>query len=544
MRPREVFVLYLGQTVVLALVGSLVGAVAGAMVARAVPGLLDNLLPVRVAIGWQPAAMARGIALGMGVAVLFGLRPLFDVLRVPPVRVLRRDADPLPVSRGIAAVLAGVLAAGVSLTAAVQSGSLLLGAQFAVGLMVATAVLTLGARLVVFLVGRTPRELGGVALRHGLAALARPGSGTLGAVVALGLGVLTVLGMYLVQGRLSAQLDAELPDEAPTVFLIDIQPDQWDGVRATLEEGGAEDIESVEVVIARLQSVNGIPVADLVPARGEGSGNRRWVLTREQRLTSMATLPEDNVIVDGALWSHPERAEVSIESDFAADMGVAVGDNVVFNVQGISIELLVSSIRTVEWERFSINFFLVVEPGVLDEAPRFRIASARLAEDAEMPVQDRLAAAYPNVTMLRIREMLEKVVAILAQVGLGVRLLGAFTVLAGIAILAGAVSAGAVRRGRQVALYKTLGMTRAQVMVVFAVEYAMVGLVAGAIGTVGGVALAWMVTRFGFEIAWAWTPASYAAAVGTAVALSVVAGLAASARALAVRPLAVLRHGE
>jgi putative ABC transport system permease protein len=181
---------------------------------------------------------------------------------------------------------------------------------------------------------------------------------------------------------------------------------------------------------------------------------------------------------------------------------------------------------------------------VLDEAPRFRIASARLAEDAEMPVQDRLAAAYPNVTMLRIREVLEKVVAILAQVGLGVRLLGAFTVLAGIAILAGAVSAGAVRRGRQVALYKTLGMTRAQVMVVFAVEYAMVGLVAGAIGTVGGVALAWMVTRFGFEIAWAWTPASYAAAVGTAVALSVVAGLAASARALAVRPLAVLRHGE
>jgi putative ABC transport system permease protein len=543
-RPREVFVLYLGQTVVLALVGSVVGAVAGALIARAVPGLLENLLPVQVAVGWQPAAMARGIALGMGVAVLFGLRPLIDVLRVPPVRVLRRDADPLPVSLGVAAVLACVLAVGVMTTAAVQSGSLLRGAQFAAGLIAATAVLTFGAWLVVFVVGRTPRELRWVALRHGLAALARPGSGTLGAVVALGLGVLTVLGMYLVQGRLSAQLDAELPDEAPTVFLIDIQPDQWEGVHAALTEGGAEDLQSVEVVIARLQSVNGVPVADLVPARGEESGDRRWVLTREQRLTSMATLPEDNIIVDGALWSHPDRAEVSIEFDFAADMGVEVGDTVIFNVQGIPIELLVSSIRTVEWERFSINFFLVVEPGVLEEAPRYRIASARLAEDAEMPVQDRLAAAYPNVTMLRIREVLEKVVGILAQVGLGVRLLGAFTVLAGIAILAGAISAGAVRRGRQVALYKTLGMTRAQVMVVFAVEYALVGLVAGAIGTVGGVALAWIVTRFGFEIAWAWTPLSYTAAVIATVALSVVAGLAASARALAVRPLAVLRHGE
>jgi putative ABC transport system permease protein len=543
-RPREVFVLYFVQTVALALVGSLAGAVAGAAVARAVPGLLENLLPVQVSVGWQPAAMVRGIVLGMGVAVLFGLRPLFDVLRVPPARVLRRDADPLPVSRGVATLLVGVLAAGVAMTAAVQSGSLLRGAQFALGLIAATVVLTLGAWLVVFLVGRTPREHGGVALRHGLAALARPGSGTLGAVVALGLGVLTVLGMYLVQSRLSAQLDADLPDEAPTVFLIDIQPDQWDGVRAALEEGGAEDLQSVEVVMARLQSINGVPVADLVPAEDGDAGDRRWVLTREQRLTSMATLPEDNVIIDGALWSHPDRAEVSIERDFAEDMGVAVGDVVIFNVQGIPIELLVSSIRTVEWERFSINFFLVVEPGVLDDAPRYRIASARLAEDAEFPIQDRLAAAYPNVTMLRIREVLEKLVAILAQVGLGVRLLGAFTVLAGIAILAGAVSAGAVRRGRQVALYKTLGMTRAQVMVVFAVEYALVGLVAGAIGTAGGVALAWMVTRLGFEIAWAWTPVPYALSVATAAALSVGAGLAASARALAVRPLAVLRHAE
>jgi len=146
------------------------------------------------------------------------------------------------------------------------------------------------------------------------------------------------------------------------------------------------------------------------------------------------------------------------------------------------------------------------------------------------------------VTVLRIREVLDKVVAVLRQLGFGVRLLGAFTVLAGIAILAGAVSASAVRRGRQVALYKTLGMTRGQVAAVFTVEYALVGMVAGVIGTFGGVVLAWMVTRFGFEIAWAWSPGVYLASVATTVVLSVVAGLAASVRALSVRPLAVLRQ--
>jgi len=543
-RPREVFALYLGQTALLAVVGSAVGALVGAVVARAVPGLIGDLLPVQVEVGWQPAAMARGVALGVGVAVLFALRPLYDVLRVPPVRVLRRDADPLPVSRAVATVLFAILVAGVTATATVQSGSIVRGLQFAVGLIVATAVLSAGAWLVVRAVGTTPREFSSVALRHGLAALARPGSGTLGAVVALGLGVLTVLGMYLVQGRMSAQLEADLPDDAPTVFLVDIQPDQWNGVRDVLVNAGAENLDSVEVVMARLQAINSVPITDLVPERGEETGDRRWVLTREQRLTSLETLPEDNVIVDGALWSDPNRAEVSIEQDFAADLGVGVGDTVTFDVQGVSLELLVSSLRTVEWALFSINFFLVVEPGVLDEAPRFRIAAARLEQAAEMPVQDLLAAAYPNVTVLRIRDVLDKIVAVLRQLGFGVRLLGAFTVLAGIAILAGAVSASAVRRGRQVALYKTLGMTRGQVAAVFAVEYALVGLVAGVIGTVGAVVLAWLVTRYGLEITWAWSPGVYALAVTSTILLSVIAGLAASTRALAVRPLAVLRHAD
>jgi len=542
-RPREALALYLVQAAMLALAGSTAGAVAGALVAQAAPGLLAGLLPVPIAVAWQPLAMARGVALGVAVALLFALRPLADVLRVPPARVLRHDAEPLPASRPASVGLALLLLTGIGAAAAVQAESPLRGALFTAGLAVAAAVLALGAWLVVRAVTRLPREHGPVALRHGLAALARPGAGTLGAVVALGLGVLTVLGMYLVQGRLSAQLDAELPAEAPTAFLIDIQPGQWEGVRSTLVAAGAAGIDSVEVVVARLRAINGVPVGELVAARRE-EGGRRWVLAREQRLTSLATLPEGNVVVAGALWSQPDRAELSVEKEYAADLGVGLGDTVTFDVQGVPLDLVVSSLRTVEWQRFSINFFLVVEPGVLDEAPRFRLASARLPREVEGRVQDRLAAAYPNVTVLRLREILEKVIAVLEQVGVGVRLLGAFTVLAGVAILAGAVSAGAVRRGREVALYKTLGMTRVQVAATFAVEYALVGLVAGTIGAAGGVAMALLITRLGFEIAWAWTPGSYLAAVAATVALAVVAGLAASLRALAVRPLAVLRQSE
>jgi hypothetical protein len=275
-RPREIFGLYLGQASVLALVGSGAGAVIGSLAAMAVPRLLEGLLPVTVTVGWQPAAIVRGIGLGLAVALLFSLRPLVDAVRVPPVRVLRQDADPLPLSRAASVGLATVLLVGIASTAVIQSGSLVRGALFAAGMVVAAAALTAGAWLVMRLVASTPRRRGPISLRHGLAALARPGAGTLGAVVALGLGVVTVLGMHLVQVQLSAELDADLPTGAPTAFLVDIQTDQWPAVRRALADAGASAVNSADVVVARLREISGRPIADLVADAGS-SEEQRWV---------------------------------------------------------------------------------------------------------------------------------------------------------------------------------------------------------------------------------------------------------------------------
>jgi putative ABC transport system permease protein len=255
----------------------------------------------------------------------------------------------------------------------------------------------------------------------------------------------------------------------------------------------------------------------------------------------MAQLPKDNKIVAGALWSDPAHAEVSLEEGYASDIGAHLGSTVSFNIQGVPIDLKVTSLRTVNWQTFGINFFLVVEPGVLESAPQQRLAVARLPNGGEQRVQDLLAASYPNVTFLRIREILEKVLKVLRRISLGIRFLGGFTVVAGIAILAGAVSAGSARRGREVALLKTLGMTRRGVAATFAVEYALVGLVAGTIGAVGGTVLAWGIVTRGFQMPWAFAPLTLAAALAGSVLLAVLAGLAASLRALERRPIEVLR---
>jgi putative ABC transport system permease protein len=544
LRPREIFPLYLGQTALLGLAGSLVGIAAGVLIQLVLPSLFSDLIPGELIRPWQPGALLRGLALGVGVALLFSLPPLSAVLRVPPARVLRRDAEPLPRHRWVAAATVLVLALGIWGMASLQSGSPLLGAQFTGGVTLVTAVLAGAAYLASWLVRRLPRDFSPLWarpwLRHGLAALARPGAAAGGAIVALGLGVLVVLAMSLVEGRLTSQLAAEFPANAPSAFLIDIQPDQWAGVERLLRRSGAAGVESVPVVMARLAAIDGVRAEDLAD-RAEENGGRRWALTREQRLTYAKTLPADNRVVAGALWRDPAHAEVSVEKEFADDIGVRLGSTLRFNVQGVPLDLAVTSLRTVDWGTFGINFFLVVEPGVLEQAPQQRLAVAHLPRGGEQRVQDLLAAEYPNVTLLRIREILEKILKVLRRISLGIRFLGGFTVVAGIAILAGAISAGSARRGREVALLKTLGMTRRGVAATFAVEYALVGLVAGAIGAVGGTVLAWGVVTRGFEIPWRFDPLSLTVALAASVALAVVAGLAASFRALEKRPVEVLR---
>jgi putative ABC transport system permease protein len=574
LRPREVLSLYLGQVALLAALGSLLGAAAGLLLQRVLPLALGDLVPSRLIHLWQPWALVRGVGLGIAVAVLFSLAPLLAARSVPPIRVLRRSAEPLPSSRWVRLGLGAVLTLGVAGLAIAQSHSLALGLQFTVGLAIALGLLTGSAWLLVRGVARLPRttvtqlvarlgRLGrglGPAFRHGLASLAHPAAGNVSAAVALGLGVLVVTALTLVERHLTNELGADLPTNAPSAFLIDIQTAQWPGVEALLTAQGAADVDSVPVVMARLAVLDGKPVADIGGRRDrraeeegdEPSNDRRWALTREQRLTYLARLPADNKLVAATSpaatldqpWQDADHAEVSIEKDFAERLGLHLGSVIRFDIQGVPLELTVSSIRTVDWRTFKINFFLVVEPGVLEAAPQMRIAAARLPPGGEQRVQDRLAAAFPNVTLLQIRDILDRIRRVLERLGLGVRILGSFTVVAGIAILAGAVAATASRRGREVALLKTLGMTRAGVAGAFAIEQALVGLVAGIVGTAAGAALAYGVVTRGMELAWHLDPGLLATLMAGTVVLASVAGVAASGRALAQRPIEVLRAAD
>lgn len=541
LRPRDVLGLYLAHALLLGLVGSFIGVCLGSLVPILLPLLAPDLLPPELIAKFSWSAAVRGMVLGSAIATLFALPPLTAVWRVSPARVLREEAEPLAAPRGVRIGAWLLLAAGVFAAAWAQSRDLEHAASFTGGLGLAAALLAGGARGLLRLAASVPRGKLGPYFVHGFAALARPGAGTTGAVVALGLGLCAIGTLMLVERRLGDELATALPEDAPSTFLVDVQPDQWERARELMLEHGATHITSVPVLTARLSAIEGRKVVDEIADR-DGGGNN-WRLTREQRLTWLDALPGDNVILEGALWSDPERDEVSLEEDFARELGVGVGSSLTFDVQGIEVELLVTSVRKVDWRSFGINFFLVVEPGVLEDAPHFRLAAGRVPEATEQALQDQLAAELPNVTLLRVRPILERVFELLARAAIGLRVLGAFTIAAGLAILAGAVAAGHLRRSREAALLKTLGVSRRRVAALFAIEHALVGLVAGAIGAGSAVLASRLFLEHVLELA-PETPIGppLFLLIGGAL-LSCVAGFAASVRALASSPLRTLQAG-
>ncbi|MEO6711199.1 MAG: FtsX-like permease family protein, partial [Planctomycetota bacterium] len=541
MTSAEIFGLYAAQTALLALTGSVFGALLGIGAEWIVVSMFRDFVPGQHFDLVQPAALARGVCLGLAVALLFSLSPLFATLAVPPARVLRRSAEPLPTRRGLNLALAVALLAGVLAAAWAQSSSLTFAAIFTASLLAAAGVLFSAAYGLVSLCARPWRERQPLALRHGIAALARPGAGTLGAIVSLGLGVLVVLQIQLVHSELAHELGGELPRGAPTVFLVDVQTAQWDSVRALLESQGATEIDSAPVVVARLARVDGKSVEELARERESEPGSK-WTLTREQRLTYGAELPKENQLIAGSLWNDPSRAEISLEEDFAESLGAKIGSTLVFNVQGVDIDVLVTSLRKIDWRTFGLNFFLLVEPGVLENAPQFRVASARVGRANEDSLQDALVAGFPNVTVLRIREILEKLASVLQKVGAGVSLLGWCSVLSGAAILLGAIGASAARRSREVALFKTLGLTRGAVARIYLVEHGLVGLVAGVIGALGANALAFAAIRYGMDLDWHFDPLANLIALASTTLLAALAGLSASLKPLLVSPTESLRE--
>jgi putative ABC transport system permease protein len=355
-------------------------------------------------------------------------------------------------------------------------------------------------------------------------------------VGAFGIGLMVLLLLTLVRADLLATWRGALPEDAPNRFLINIQPDEADAVRGFLAARFGE-ADLVPLVRARLTAINGEDVAELEFASPRGRG-----LTNREANLSWAERPApDNRIVAGEWWP-PDGGgrEVSVEEEFAADLGLALGDVLSFDVAGESLAVTVTSLRSVRWDSFNPNFFLVFPPGLLEPYPRTFISSLHVEPEERAEVLD-LVRRHPSVTVIDIEAAMEQVRGVMDQAALAVQYVFLFALGAGVLVMLAVVQSTREERLYESAMLRTLGARRSVVLAGVAVEFAALGVLAGVLAAAGATGVAWLLAERVFQLEFTPDPFVWLTGIGAGLILVGGTGVAATRTVVTHPPVNVLR---
>ncbi|HEV2132311.1 MAG TPA: FtsX-like permease family protein [Longimicrobiaceae bacterium] len=563
----QLFAVYLVQAAAMGLVGASLGVMIGVGAQWVLPGLAAGLLPVEVQPRIDVPTILTGLGVGVWIALAFALLPLLETRRISPLQALRRRVEPLRVAGRDPWRWAAwaTLAASVLLLIVLQAGNLRVGTSFTAGVGITLALLWLAAWTLTRGVRRfSPRGLL-YPLRHGLANLHRPGNQTRVVMLALGFGVFLLATLFLTQENLLRPLrpGGELARRANLLFW-DVQADQAAPLAELLRGRELPVLQQAPIVPMRIAAVNGRPVrsrglrdGDAAEAGEEagppdeaGRQPAGWALRREYRSTFRDTVVASERIREGSWWTASREApepgspgEVSLERGVAEELGVGIGDLITWDVQGVEIPTLITSLREVDWARFEPNFFAVFPPAVLEGAPHTWVVLTQVADEgARARLQRETVERYPNISALDLTQVQAAVDETIGRISVVIRFLALFSVATGFVVLLGAVSVGRLQRIRESVLLKTLGATRRQIGSILFFEYLLLGALASLIGVALAIAAGWALARWLFRIGFG-VPALPLAALGTVVALLAVAvGLWASREVYRRTPLEALRE--
>jgi putative ABC transport system permease protein len=542
---REILAVYMTQVLLLGVAGSLLGVAIAAAVIAAVPSFIGNIPAVfQVEYGLTTAAVAQGLAVGLLVSVLFSLVPLLDVRHVKPSLLLRHDIPPLRRIDWVKWIVTGAVAATLVAVAAWQAGSLRVGLMLSGGFVATAYVLHLAGLALVRAV-QPLRYSPSFALRQAVLHIARPGNQTRVILLAVGLGTFFILGVRTLQANLLRDFAVQVGEDAPDMFLIDIQPDQKDGLAAFLDEqnGPEPPPNIIPVLRARVTAVRGseVNLESYEQVRGRGS------LSREYTITYRPQLNANEELLQGRWWDATPstgEAEVSIEERLQERFRINIGDQMQFDVLGRTITARVTSIRKVNWRDYrSGGFMIVFRPGPFDNAPHAFISSVNGPRDpaARARMQATLVSRYPNVSVIDLREVLDTIQGIVDGVTLGVTVVGGLVLFSGMLILVGAVSMTKFQRVYEAAILKTLGASSRLIATMLLLEYGVLGGIAGTVGALGAIVLSWAVARYALDLTWHAAPAITVVGIVATAACVAAIGVLASVDVLRHKPLATLR---
>ncbi len=557
----QVMKIYLLQTLLLGLAGGLLGVAMGIGVQLVLPLFLAKLLHITPAFRLDPRAYAIGLGAGLLTTLLFTLPPLLDIRGVRPILILRRAVevsdDPFSTRmmrklRGSGAQIGAIvlILAGLAFLAARVSDSRQVGGFFAAGLVLVLLVLLGMSSLTLYLLrlflSRTRLHLPS-AVRHGLSNLYRPGNPSAALLAALGLGVMQIVTVYIAQRAVVQEMEISTAANLPNIFLIDIASNEVDGVRALLahQPGVKGTPEIAPVVSSRLLAVDGVAAAQLklqhMPRRALQSLNLTWPPTADRP-------PEGDKVVRGAWWTAQQSADsaahpvVAIERQEADRLGVNPGQKMTFAAQDSEFTATIAAIYEPDSRHALSRAEFVLPAPVLAGLPVVWYGGVHCEPGTTATLQRALYQAFPTITVINVAATLEVVRQVILQITYVIQFLAGFSIFAGIVILASSIAGTRYRRIREVVVLKTLGATRPRIAMIFSIEFAVLGLVAGFVGLIFANILARLLLLRVLHFDYHFQPWMDLGAWLATAALAVAAGWLASHRILGQKPLEVLRE--
>lgn len=536
--------IYLCQVMVVGLGGAILGAGAGVAAQLVLPRLLVSFLPFAVEVSIDPPSVAFGLFFGWVVATLFALRPLLRLRRVSPLRALRASVEPAAASWDWAqfavSLTLGLVCVGFSL---LQTERVWHGLAFAGGLATSLLVLAGCAVALRALVRRWLAPRWPFGWRLALSNLYRPQNRTVFLVTTLGLGTFLLSTLFLSRDALLAQISTDQDPNRSNVILLDVQPDQVEGVVADLGQAGFEARDVLPIVTMRVQGIKGRTLREW--REDPESPVDDWVYSWEFRVSYRDHLLDNATVAAGTFTGRHDGSEpvpISLAEGLLEDFGVALGDEIVWDVQGVPIRTVVGSVRSIKWQLGRQNFGVLWPVGVLESAPTVFAVSTQVEGRGEtVALQQLLQARHANVSLIDLSLVYDTINEVLARVAFVIQFMAGFTVLTGLVVLFGAVATSRYQRLRESVLLRTLGASGPFVRRVLTWEYVILGSMGAGVGLGLSLLSTWALVHFVFEVPLTVSPLWLAGTFGTVVLLTVAAGWL-GARGLTGRsPLEVLR---
>ena len=535
--------IYAFQIGVLTAAAIAIGLALGATVPLLVAPMIEAMLPVSAEISVYPQSLLEAAVYGALAAAIFVTWPLARTEKIRPAALYRDSRLGLkglprwPYLAAIACMIILLVALAVVFT---DSKTLVIWSFF--GLACAFALLVISAMLLRRLacwMALRPSFKGRPLLRLALGSVGGPSGETLSVVLSLGLGLTVLSAVGQIDTNLRGAISDELPEAAPSYFVVDIQKDQIDGFITQLtNNAGVTKYETAPMLRGIITKINGQDAKEV-------AGNH-WVVRGDRGVTYSATKPENARITQGEWWpeAYDGTPQISFAAEEAAEIGLSLGDTLTLNVLGRDITSRITSFREVDFSGAGMGFVLSMNPAALQGAPHTYIATIYADDAAEAPLIRALSKAYPNITTIRVRDAIDRVVSIMTSIAAATTLGAAATLITGAVVLIGAAAAGEEKRRYEAAILKTLGATRLQVLWSFALRSLYMGVAAGGVAVAAGGLAGWAVTHFvmkaSFTFEWG---ASFAIVLG-GIALTLCTSLWFSWRAMQVRPAAVLRSQD